>query len=204
MQSLRLGLFSAVVRKTPHDSSFVDVVAGFSSGMVGALVTSPLSLVKVRLQTQGSLVGRQCNYTGVWDGLNKVFRQEGFVGAYRGVWASMCRVGVGSAAQLASYKRCKVFVSENFDVGRVPVIIGSSALSGVVCSLAMNPLDLASTRMYNRSFEYKGVYDVLSRTVKAEGFFALWKGVSAQYSRIVPHTILTILFAEYLGFDFNP
>lgn len=57
---------------------------------------------------------------------------------------------------------------------------------------------------YNRSHEYSGVFDVLRRTVKSEGVFALWKGVSAQYSRIVPHTILTILFAEALGFDFDP
>lgn len=77
MQSIRLGLFSAAIRAVPFDSSAIDVLAGFSAGMIGALITSPLSLVKVRLQTQGSLVGRQTNYSGVFDGLKKVFREEG-------------------------------------------------------------------------------------------------------------------------------
>ncbi len=206
----------------PFDSTLVDVGAGFAGGMVGAMVTSPLSLIKVRLQAAGSQVGRQTyNYRGVIDGLRTVYRSEGMTGLYRGVWASMLRVAVGSAAQMASYKKSKQFVQERFGLsGSVPVIVGAAAVSGIVCSLSMNPLDgekhflvlfllfltlaVVSTRMYNNAHQYSGVFDVLARTVRTEGVLALWKGVSGQFSRIVPHTVLTIVFAEALGFDFNP
>lgn len=53
------------------------------------------------------------------------------------------------------------------------------------------------SRMYNQNGNlYKGVYDCLSKTVRTEGFLAMYKGFLPHLARILPHTILTLSLAE--------
>jgi solute carrier family 25 protein 34/35 len=51
--------------------------------------------------------------------------------------------------------------------------------------------------MYNQNGNlYKGVVDCLMKTVRTEGFFAIYKGFLPHLARILPHTILTLSLAE--------
>ncbi len=51
--------------------------------------------------------------------------------------------------------------------------------------------------MYNQNGNlYKGVYDCLAKTVRTEGFLAIYKGFLPHLARILPHTILTLSLAE--------
>jgi solute carrier family 25, member 34/35 len=53
------------------------------------------------------------------------------------------------------------------------------------------------SRLYNQNGNlYKGVLDCLGKTIKAEGFFGLYKGFLPHLARILPHTILTLSLAE--------
>lgn len=53
------------------------------------------------------------------------------------------------------------------------------------------------SRLYNQHGNlYKGVFDCLSKTVRAEGVLAVYKGFLPHLARILPHTILTLSLAE--------
>lgn len=53
------------------------------------------------------------------------------------------------------------------------------------------------SRMYNQSGNlYAGIFDCLAKTVKTEGFLAIYKGFLPHLARILPHTILTLSLAE--------
>lgn len=47
--------------------------------------------------------------------------------------------------------------------------------------------------------EFKGTLDVISKVVRKEGPFALWKGFTPYYARLGPHTVLTFIFLEQLN-----
>ena len=53
------------------------------------------------------------------------------------------------------------------------------------------------SRMYNQNGNlYKGVFDCLMKTVRTEGFLAIYKGFLPHLARILPHTVLTLSLAE--------
>lgn len=57
--------------------------------------------------------------------------------------------------------------------------------------------DTIMSRMYNQNGNlYSSVADCLSKTIRSEGLFALYKGFFPHLARILPHTILTLSLAE--------
>ena len=153
-------------------------------------------------------VGHQHAYTGAWQGLFQIFREEGVVGLYRGATAAMLRVGVGSGVQLSTYdssKRLVVSLSEGrLTEKSVMTHFTASLVSGVFITLAMNPFDVMSTRMYNQPVKdgkglmYSNVLDCARKIMIQEGPLGFYKGVLPHYLRLGPHTILTFVFWEQL------
>lgn len=99
---------------------------------------------------------------------------------------------------------------------------GASMVSGLFTAVAMTPFDTVATRMFNqgklrystpsvgnfisiipagvsplgKGLLYKNVLDCFVKTLRVEGFWALYKGFSANYMRLAPHTILNLTFWE--------
>ncbi|KAI8930109.1 mitochondrial carrier domain-containing protein [Entophlyctis helioformis] len=194
------------------------VLSGAASGTLGAMIASPLFLIKTRMQsyTTSLAVGHQHSYVtkGLLFSLKTVYRNEGLRGLWRGADASMVRTGVGSAVQLSSYDGCKQMLlrsgwfdtAHNGGQGGISLHFMASLVTSFFVCIAMNPFDVASTRMYNQHVSadgktgslYKNGLDCIVKTVRAEGPVALYKGFFAHYLRIGPHTILTFVFLEQL------
>lgn len=76
-------------------------------------------------------------------------------------------------------------------------------VSGLCTAITMTPFDTVATRMFNqgvnasgRGLLYKNIFDCFVKTLRVEGFWALYKGFLANYMRIAPHTILNLTFWE--------
>nr|VWO99183.1 Calcium dependent mitochondrial carrier protein [Ganoderma boninense] len=81
--------------------------------------------------------------------------------------------------------------------------LASSSIAGVILCLVMQPADTTLTRMYNQPTVkgpngrtvgtlYKNPVDCLWKTFKAEGIRGWYKGTTAHFLRIAPHTIITL------------
>lgn len=53
-------------------------------------------------------------------------------------------------------------------------------------------------KMIDGKPEFKGSIDVLTKVLRNEGLFALWKGFFPYYARLGPHTVLTFIFLEQM------
>lgn len=223
-EPMRGTLSSAIFKDDKVQSLGVNMFCGAASGVVGAAAGSPFFLVKTRLQSYSPFlpVGTQHTYRNALDGLRKIYTAEGVTGLYRGVGAAMIRTGFGSSVQLPTYFFAKRRLQKHVGMEEGPALhLTSSAVSGFVVCCFMHPpgesfytsshppdclLDLETnehltdtvmSRLYNQNGNlYKGVFDCLSKTVKTEGFLAIYKGFLPHLARILPHTILTLSLAE--------
>lgn len=117
-------------------------LGGFSC-MVAAVVTNPIDMVKVRLQLQGELLGKQGNPGLVSAGL-KIIRKEGFTALYKGLTASLLREGTYSTLRMGFYEPIRDFLhmeGKGKDVSLYKKII-AGATSGMLGSAIANPTDL--------------------------------------------------------------
>lgn len=219
MNGTRLGLYEPIKRfytsNGQSPSHLKNIASGATSGVLGAIVGSPFFLIKVRLQVQSKAaassqtVGYQHSYKGAFSGLLEIARAEGIRGLYRGASAAMLRVGTGSAIQLSTYDATKAFVvslaPETLTPQSISTHICSSMVTGLFATLAMNPFDVISTRMYNQPVNaqgknavYSNVFDAAIKITRKEGLQAFGKGFFPHWLRLGPHTILTFVFWEQL------
>lgn len=194
----------------------INVFCGATSGVIGAMAGSPFFLVKTRLQSYSAKMptGTQHQYRNAIDGLAQIYKAGGISGLYRGVGAAMIRTGFGSSVQLPTYFFAKRRLMRHAGMEEGPGLhLTSSAVSGFVVCCFMHPpgkwyldllwvpklkmVDTIMSRLYNQHGDlYKGVFDCLAKTVRTEGFFAIYKGFLPHLARILPHTILTLSLAE--------
>lgn len=199
-EPMRGTLTSLMFGDSKVQSLGINMFCGAGSGIIGAMAGSPFFLVKTRLQSYSPFlpVGTQHKYRNAYDGLRQITSTEGIRGLYRGVGAAMIRTGCGSSVQLPTYYFAKRRLMKHLGMEEGPALhLTSSAASGFVVCCFMHPPDTVMSRLYNQNGNlYKGVFDCLAKTVKTEGFFAIYKGFLPHLARILPHTILTLTLAE--------
>uniref|UniRef100_A0A3B3CYK0 Solute carrier family 25 member 35 n=1 Tax=Oryzias melastigma TaxID=30732 RepID=A0A3B3CYK0_ORYME len=215
MNGVRLGSYAIIessgyIHTNGRVSGLKTTLAGAVAGVVGAVMGSPIYLVKTHLQSQSTssiAVGHQYQHQGMMHALSVIYRQHGIVGLWRGSSAAVPRVSVGSAAQLSTFSSSKELVTDLqvFPEDSWMVALSAGMISSVVVVLAMTPFDVVSTRLYNQPVDhlgkgqlYKGFTDCFSKTLKKEGLAGLYKGLGASYFRLGPHTILSLFFWDEL------
>ncbi|KAK4465749.1 mitochondrial carrier domain-containing protein [Cladorrhinum samala] len=199
-EPMRSTLASGLLNDASKQNLGINMFCGASSGIIGAAAGSPFFLVKTRLQSYSPFlpVGTQHHYKNALDGLTQIYKGEGIRGLYRGVGAAMIRTGFGSSVQLPTYFFAKRRLQKHLGMeDGMPLHLASSTASGFVVCVVMHPPDTIMSRLYNQNGNlYKGVFDCLSKTIRTEGFFAIYKGFLPHLARILPHTILTLSLAE--------
>eukprot|EP00057_Strongylocentrotus_purpuratus_P029206 XP_011683680.1 PREDICTED: mitochondrial 2-oxoglutarate/malate carrier protein [Strongylocentrotus purpuratus] len=175
---------------------------GMISGAIGAFVGTPA-------ETSNQNDFRWKTASAERRGLYKCFQCLGqdhkrrrLLTTVDGCGPTVARAMVVNAAQLASYSQAKQFLlGTGYFQDNLFCHFGASMISGLVTTIASMPVDIAKTRIQNMRIidgkpEYRGAIDVLSRTIRSEGFFSLWKGFTPYYTRLGPHTVLTFIFLE--------
>lgn len=190
--------------KTPNFA--MKAVLGMASGGIASFVGTPAEVALIRMTADGRLpLAERRNYKNVVDALYRIVTEEGLFTLWRGAIPTMGRAMVVNAAQLATYSQAKqmLLASGHFE-DNIACHFWASMVSGFVTTAASLPVDIAKTRIQNMKItegkpEYKGTIDVISKVIRREGLFALWKGFTPYFARLGPHTVLTFIFLEQLN-----
>ncbi|XP_062575068.1 solute carrier family 25 member 35-like [Saccostrea cucullata] len=221
MNGLRLGTFqiltNAGLTTSPSgEYSFPrNIAAGALAGGIATWVGSPFYLVKTHLQSkavQDIAVGYQHAHESMTHGLLSIYRSSGLFGMWRGAYASVIKVMVGSSVQLTTFSFVRQYIIglKYFDPddGRNALI--ATFASAVMNTLCMTPFDVVATRMYNqgvcsegKGLTYSGVANCFIQIFRTEGLWGFYKGWGPQLLRLGPQTILSLYFWDRLRYMYK-
>ncbi|EED79696.1 predicted protein, partial [Postia placenta Mad-698-R] len=187
--------------ETPATTSFVHSVAhsvynfvqGGFAGAFGATIVYPIDLVKTR-----SVVG-QLLYKNSLDCVKKVFRNEGFVGFYRGLGPQLIGVAPEKAIKLTvnDFVRSRAMDPET---GRIKLFweLVAGGTAGGCQVIFTNPLEIVKIRLQiqGEAAKLEGAAPKgAAHIIRQLGLLGLYKGASACLLRDIPFS--AIYFPAY-------
>ena len=181
-----------------------NLVCGATAGAVSRTAVSPLERLKILYQTQHVTghKGSNAKYGSMSSSLRTIYRQEGFKGFYRGNGVNVMRVLPYTGTQFMCFDKYKKLLKGGD--GTAPLasyeklLVGASA--GTTSVLVTYPLDLIRGRITvqggGSAVKYTGMLDCLRKSVAEEGFFGLYRGMTANVIGIIPYVGVNYLVYE--------
>ncbi|ORY72748.1 mitochondrial inner membrane protein [Leucosporidium creatinivorum] len=179
-------------------SSYYFFLGGIA-GALGATTVYPIDLVKTRMQNQRSKVVGELLYKNSIDCVKKVYKNEGFLGFYRGLPPQLIGVAPEKAIKLTVNDLVRGYAT-NPETGRISVpweLVAGGAAGG--CQVVFtNPLEIVKIRlqMQGQAPAVPGAIKTgAGHIIKQLGLIGLYKGATACLCRDVPFS--AIYFPAY-------
>ncbi|XP_031849294.1 solute carrier family 25 member 35 [Nomia melanderi] len=216
LNGIRLGVYNTaknhelITNQKGDTAIFSTVIVTGLSGCMGAVLGSPFYMIKTQLQSQSAqsiAVGHQHNHMGTWCTIKSLWKEGGIAALYRGWYAGVPRLFVGSATQLTTFGLAADWLRSLDILTDQPILLTfvASAIGGSCVALTIQPFDVLATRLYNQRTEvggkgalYGGLVDAFLKIFRTEGVTGLYKGLVPTWMRIAPHTVLCLVFYEKL------
>ncbi|CAI5952143.1 unnamed protein product [Closterium sp. NIES-65] len=179
----------------------VKFLAGGGAGCTAATITYPLDLVRTRLAAQT----KSRYYKGIVGTLSTIVRDEGLLGLYKGMGATLLGVGPNLAINFCVYETVKAnWVRRHPDMPVPLVSLGCGSLAGICSSSATFPLDLVRRRMQlegaggRQPSQRRTIPQMLAHVVRTEGWRALYRGIVPEYAKVVPGVSIAFMTYEFM------
>lgn len=193
----RLGLYTPIkmiISKDKPPNFYQKIVAGSLSGGFAAALTSPIELIKTRLQSNVSSDSRNS-----LDVIRKIINTDGVKGLWKGAVPGLIRASLLTASQCAVYDESKNIIKKHTGINEgIKLHIISSMISGLVTTTVTSPLDVVKTNMYVGGKNYSNMTQCVINVYRRNGIYGFFGGWSASYIRLGPHTLIMFVSAEYL------
>ncbi|KXN86914.1 hypothetical protein AN958_09509, partial [Leucoagaricus sp. SymC.cos] len=182
------------------------VVCALSASYISTFAGYPLDSIKSRLQTTK-------NSITIPRLAALVYREEGIIGFYRGLWIPLMTISFVRAASFTIYSRTKEYCAERDILCRPHILDAaltggiSGAMSGSLISFGSAPFELVKVR---RQLEYSiaakkgvslvrppGTVEAVREIFRTSGFSGLYTGFRLHFIRDTSGTAL--YFLEYDG-----
>ncbi|XP_052786957.1 mitochondrial dicarboxylate carrier-like [Mya arenaria] len=177
-----------------------------TAGAMGGFVGTPADLVNVRMQNDVKLAPEQRRgYKNGFDGLYRVFRQEGVAKMFSGATMATSRAVCVTVGQIACYDQIKgtLLGTPLFQKDNEILHFTSSFMAGGIATFLTMPLDVMKTRMMNAPpGTYKSIL-ACAKDIAVNGPMGFFKGFMPAFVRLGPHTVLTFMFLEQIRMNFG-
>ena len=174
------------------------VLAGGFAGLLGAMITSPFDMAKVRAQADSSLDRTKAQMEYV---LVSIYRHGGAKALWTGWVPSAQRAFIINASELATYGYVKRNIMMYLGYGdNITTHFLASCVAGFVAAAASTPPDrLKILLMAADPGTYSGLVDCLIKTVRSQGVLGLYKGFVANWARMAPWNLMFFVVLEQMN-----
>ncbi|EGC37201.1 hypothetical protein DICPUDRAFT_30670 [Dictyostelium purpureum] len=206
-------LTKSVMNKLGYtDGPTLWITSAVTSGSAVAIVTSPIWLIKTRMQLQTSLknFNEGTQYKGFLHCCFSIVREEGPLGFYKGLGASLISVSE-SAFQFVLYEGFKNGIlklkrengHENPNELTTPEYLISAGVAKLIAAFSTYPHEVVRTRLREQVkpgtvSKYKTVLQTLYLVAKEEGLRGLFGGLGPHLIRVVPNSCIMFLTYEFV------
>ncbi|OOQ89229.1 mitochondrial substrate/solute carrier [Penicillium brasilianum] len=193
---------SYTTTKKSHDP-WVHLLAGASGGFATAIATSPLDVLRTRLQSDFYQRPPSSSATSAATGaipkhtshktariISNIYQAEGWRAFFRGLGPSLAGVVPATAIKFYVYGNCKRIGAQLLGTGEDSILVHAQAAisAGIATATATNPIWLVKTRLQldkaqatTGTRRYKNSLDCVRQVLRQEGIRGLYKGLSASY-----------------------
>lgn len=190
-------------------SSGHHLASAAEAGALVSLCTNPIWLIKTRLQLQNPL-HQSRRYSGIYDALRTILREEGWTALYRGLGPGLLMVSHG-AIQFTAYEELRRIMVDykekkqksegasnllnSFDYA---LLGGSSKIAAILITY---PFQVIRTRAQQRPSKegiprYMNSWHVVKETARFEGIRGFYKGITPNLLKNVPASSITFIVYE--------
>ncbi|KAJ1639219.1 mitochondrial carrier domain-containing protein [Pavlovales sp. CCMP2436] len=167
------------------DPLAVELLAGGAGGALGVAVGQPFDFVKVRLQSQTL-------YSGPWDCLRKVAKQEGLFGVYRGIMPPVLNSFLLNAIMFGGYGQVQGWMRDS-DVNPVTRSFVAGSYAGLISCAALVPFDVVKCQMQvdcagGRPAQFSNGVACARAVIAREGVTGMYRGGIVTIFRDSPTT----------------
>lgn len=181
--------------------SLVHTISACGAGCITATATNPIWIVKTRIQMTPS---SNCEYSGSWDAVKKIWKSEGVAGFYKGLGPSL--LGVSHITiQFRLYEYFKKSLSADSSSKAegsgenhlsISQLVASAAASKILASTLTYPHEVVRTRMYMEKCGEQKMLSMYGSVFREGGFKALYRGFATNAIRVVPASAVTFVSYE--------
>lgn len=162
-------------------------LAGASAGLAQTPVSSPIELAKTRLQLQSQ---SQSNVKGPLQCLKSIYRQEGCRGVFKGLGITFLREGPSYGVYFVTYEML-TRTQSNQPISTLHMLM-AGGLAGTASWVISYPIDVIKSRIQaETNNRYSGALDCLRKSVRAEGYTCLYRGLNSTIIRAFPTNAAT-------------
>lgn len=178
--------------------------AGGFSGTVAAFITNPIEVIKTQLQSSNtfSVEGTASIRKSPMPVIQRILKDNGIAGFYRGLIPSLVGVIPSSTAYFYAYERTKRMLLPVFPDGSVLNAMISGLAAGLASKTLTNPIWLVRTRMQLNGnadlgqYVYTGYRDAISTIFREDGIPGFYRGICASYWGCAENIIQFVLYEQ--------
>lgn len=144
-----------------------------SSSICASLLTHPIDVIKVKLQTN--------LYNSPTQFITNQLKNKGVSFLFKGLRASVLRNGSFVTTKMFTYD----YISSNYNTSSFSNKILCGMGAGLTGSLIGTPFDLIMVRIQNDPKQFPNIYTTIHKTYTKEGLFSFWNGLKYTMGRAI-------------------
>ncbi|KAE9357558.1 hypothetical protein PF008_g3110 [Phytophthora fragariae] len=175
-------------QRLPHMEGVVPLMAGTTARIVAASITSPIELIRTRMQ--GDKAGASIVAT-----FQQAVRRGGYASLLNGLGATLARDVPFSAIYWTSYENLQRRLNSVEQLTRTQRAFACGAVSGAIAATVTTPFDVVKTlqqvSMTAQGSQRSGMM-VLRQVIASNGVGGAFTGLSARLARVTPSCAIMI------------